>query len=321
VVTSSGSSAGADQENATTVFSLAIASTGVSSGLQTTDGTNIFLVKEGDLVIGRIGGTDSATNKAAFAVAIDSITGVVSVAQYASLKNNPAETNGDASEPVSIDNSALQAVVTVTDGDGDKATQSVNIGAKVQFLDDGPTAKIALTGTSVAHDESAGFQADDNAAAATPFAHVVNPSTDLPAPTPDDPFALSASAVVTSSGSSAGADQENATTVFSLSVAPGGVDSGVTTTDGTKIFLFKEGDLVVGRIGATAATAATGQAALAVAINSSSGVVSTAQYASLKHGTASNPDTSEAVSITDSALQAGGAGAHSGGRTAPSPAR
>jgi hypothetical protein len=40
---------------------------------------------------------------------------------------------------VSITDSALQAVVTVTDGDGDTATTSADIGAKVQFLDDGPT--------------------------------------------------------------------------------------------------------------------------------------------------------------------------------------
>src|SRR5262249_8602117 len=130
------------------------------------------------------------------------------------------------------------------------------------------------------------------------FTNVSNPSQDF---VNDDPtgniYAQSLAAVVTSTGSSAGADEEGATTVFSLSVAPGGVDSGVTTTDGTKIFLVKEGDLVVGRIGATAAAAQSGQAALAVAINSSSGVVSTAQCASLHHGTASNPDTSEAVSI------------------------
>jgi hypothetical protein len=39
---------------------------------------------------------------------------------------------------VSITDSALLAVVTVTDGDGDKATSSTGIGDAVQFQDDGP---------------------------------------------------------------------------------------------------------------------------------------------------------------------------------------
>jgi len=79
-------------------------------------------------------------------------------------------------------------------------------------------------------------------------------------------------------GSSFGADQEGGTTAFSLALSAAGVDSGLDTTDGTSIFLFKEGDLVVGRIGGAA-----GAAAFAVAINSTSGVVSVAQYASFKH--------------------------------------
>ncbi|CDX27356.1 conserved hypothetical protein [Mesorhizobium plurifarium] len=43
---------------------------------------------------------------------------------------------------MSITNAALQAVVTVTDGDGDTAKNSVNIGDQVKFLDDGPTIMV-----------------------------------------------------------------------------------------------------------------------------------------------------------------------------------
>ncbi|MER9953230.1 DUF5801 repeats-in-toxin domain-containing protein, partial [Mesorhizobium sp. M0047] len=164
------------------------------------------------------------------------------------------------------------------------------------------------------HDESSGAQSANGATdSATPIAAltpnfgggVSNASTDYQT---DDPsgsiYATSATAVVQSNGSSFGADEEGAASkAYSLSVAPNGVDSGLTTTDGTKIFLFKEGDVVVGRIGATAATAASGLAAFAVAIDSS-GFVSTAQYASLHHDSANNPDNSEAVSITSAALQA-----------------
>jgi len=74
------------QEGETTAFSLAVSAANVGSGLDTTNGTSIFLFKEGDLVVGRIGG---AAGAAAFAIAINSTSDVVSVAQYASIKHPP----------------------------------------------------------------------------------------------------------------------------------------------------------------------------------------------------------------------------------------
>src|SRR5262249_25895359 len=149
VVSSTGSSFGADQEGGTTAFSLAVSAAGVDSGLDTTNGTSIFLFKEGSLVVGRIGG---AAGQAALAVAINSTSGVVSVAQSASLKH-PNAANPDDS--ISITDGALLAVVTVTDGDGDTATASTGIGDAVQFQDDGPTAAIVQGAATVAHDETA----------------------------------------------------------------------------------------------------------------------------------------------------------------------
>ncbi|WP_457155767.1 DUF5801 repeats-in-toxin domain-containing protein, partial [Mesorhizobium sp. P5_C1] len=263
------------QEGGTTAFSLAVSAAGVDSGLDTTAGTSIFLFKEGDLVVGRIGGAGGA---AAFAVAINSTTGVVSVAQYASIHHPTPGASHD--ESVNITDSALLAVVTVTDGDGDTATSSTGIGDAVQFQDDGPTAGIVQGAPTVAHDETAGIQADadDTTAPAVValFAGVSNVSSDL-SPTG---YAQDPGAVVSSTGSSFGADQEGGTTAFSLAVSAAGVDSGLDTTAGTSIFLFKEGDLVVGRIGG-----AGGAAAFAVAINSTTGVVSVAQYASIHHPT------------------------------------
>src|SRR5258707_13558762 len=77
---------------------------------------------------------------------------------------------------------------------------------------------------------------------------------------------------------------------------------GMRKTAGEKHFISKVGDVVVGRIGDTASAALAGLAAFAVAIDST-GSVSTAQYASLKHGSADNPDTSEAVSGRKSDVQ------------------
>src|SRR5262245_26978633 len=182
-----------------------------------------------------------------------------------------------------ITNSALLEVVTGTDGDGNTATTSTGIGDAIFFQDDRPG--IAQRAPTMAHDETAGIDADadDTTAAAVValFNGVSNVSGDL-SPTGyaqnlrDDgqhyvvargeaiagPFATDELAwhwidrnetcetswhVVSSTGSSFGADQEGGTTPFSLAVSAAGVDSGLDTTDGTSIFLFKEGDLVVGR--------------------------------------------------------------------------
>ena len=297
VVNSTGTKSGADFVGATTAFSLAIASDGVDSGLQTTDGHSILLHKEGSLVVGRISGGGS-DGQAALAIAINSSSGVLSLAQYASLKH-PTGSNPDNSEAVSITDTALQAVVIETDGDGDQATASTNIGNEVKFLDDGPTASITLvSGKTVTHDETPGVDSGSNDTGSTTvgaaFANVANPSTQLSTDTA--PFAQNGQ-IVTTTASSFGADEEGATAAKVVSlVDPLGADSGLTTTNGTSVFLFKEAsgisgeDLVVGRIGSQ-----SGQAAFAIAIDQS-GVVSVAQYASLKHPTATLGDTSETVS-------------------------
>jgi hypothetical protein len=74
VVDASGSSFGADEEGATAVLSLAIeGGNGTYSGFKTTDGDNIVLWKDGDLILGLIDeendGVDG-TEDAAFAIAI-----------------------------------------------------------------------------------------------------------------------------------------------------------------------------------------------------------------------------------------------------------
>jgi hypothetical protein len=133
-VNASGSGGGADGLDGT-AYALDVASAGVDSGLDTADGHDILLYLEGGLVVGRIsGGADDG--KAAFAVAIDSASGVLSMAQYNAVKHPTT----DADESLSIAVGALLGVATVTDGDGDQHAASVGIGASVSFQDDGPGA-------------------------------------------------------------------------------------------------------------------------------------------------------------------------------------
>ncbi|WP_395406552.1 DUF5801 repeats-in-toxin domain-containing protein [Pseudoduganella sp. UC29_106] len=290
VLNSSASTGGVDGL-ATTAYSLAVSTAGVDSGLDTVAGTSIFLFKEGDLVIGRIG---SAAGQAAFAIAINSSTGVLSMAQYNAIKHTNTSNPDDS---LSITNAALLAVATVTDGDGDTAVASTAIGASVQIQDDGPTAAAALGTGQVRHDETAGVQADadDTTAAAVSalFSGVTNTSTQMTAG-----YAQGTASVINSSASTGGVDGL-ASTAYSLDVSAAGVDSGLDTVAGDSIFLFKEGSLVVGRVGSS-----SGLAAFAIAINSTSGVLSMAQYNAIKHPTGGAASPDESLSIASAALVA-----------------
>ncbi|MBD9484678.1 retention module-containing protein [Pseudomonas sp. PDM14] len=293
---------GADEAGATVVYSLELnTDEGEGEGegqfgflalntLTTTDGDPVSLTLENGLIVGR--GSDG---QAVFAISIDAATGVISVVQYESLRHPDT-----GSDDESIDLAGLvKAVLTVTDGDGDKAVSSVDIGQMIRFEDDGPTASISLNeGARVVHDETAGLQngtdtptpprdANDNdtadPAVANLFAGVADVGSDLsPAG-----YARSNGSLVNISGSSAGQDNEGASTVLSLEIVGGdGADSGLQTTGGNGIVLSIENGLVVGRI---VGGPEAGNAAFAIAIGAD-GSISVAQYVSLYHPDTGSPD-------------------------------
>ncbi|WP_274454362.1 DUF5801 repeats-in-toxin domain-containing protein [Aeromonas bestiarum] len=117
------------------VYNLVVTNT--NSGLKVTDGSTISLQSLGNgTVIGVVSG-GAFNGQVAFAITIGS-TGVVSVEQYLSLQN-PTSPN-DYNETVSLLGNSLGATVTITDGDGDKATSNtVDISNKIVFHDDGPS--------------------------------------------------------------------------------------------------------------------------------------------------------------------------------------
>ncbi|MDA8483839.1 DUF5801 domain-containing protein [Pseudomonas resinovorans] len=292
VIDSSASSGGQDGL-ASTAYSLDVASAGVDSGLDTTEGQNILLHKEGALVVGRISG-GANDGKAAFAVAIDASSGVLSLVQYHSIKHPTGGASHD--ESLALSSTALLAVATVTDGDGDTHSASVGIGGRVSFQDDGPTASAALGAGQVRHDETVGndADADDLNGPLAAFATVATVSTDMTAA-----YARGTASVIDSSASSGGQDGL-ASTAYSLDVASADVDSGLDTTEGDSILLYKDGDLVVGRI---SGGADDGKAAFAVAIDASSGVLSIVQYHSIKHPTG-GASHDESIAINSAALLA-----------------
>jgi hypothetical protein len=159
----------------------------------------------------------------------------------------------------------------------------------IKFDDDAPVADIADGGGSVTIDESANNQDDDSDAAAVLAlfdTEVVNKGTDLSTPE----FAISTTPLVSTSGSSGGADGIQST-VLSLEIVGGNnTDSGLTTTDDKIIRLFKEGDLIVGRYDTGNGTVTQADpAAFAIALQQD-GNVAVAQYVSLAHPDATNHD-------------------------------
>ncbi|RIX29040.1 hypothetical protein D3M59_06850, partial [Sphingomonas edaphi] len=128
---------GADGPAAGGDITYALSILNVSSGLTLTDGTPINLQIVGGVIVGVVNG-GTFNGQAAFAIAINSTTGVVTVEQYLSL-DHPV--NPDPNDPLSFDSNIIGVTVTATDGDGDPVTSgAVDIGGQITFLDDGPLA-------------------------------------------------------------------------------------------------------------------------------------------------------------------------------------
>jgi len=124
-------------------------------GLTTTDGTAILLYLESGVVVGR------AWTEAIFAIAIDA-NGQITVEQYDSIRHTPVP---GFDTLAAIAAGRIFATVTVTDGDSDPASSSVDISGQIGFEDDGPSASLSLNTVTIVVDESVGADAGDPNAA------------------------------------------------------------------------------------------------------------------------------------------------------------
>ncbi|MDF3867288.1 retention module-containing protein [Pseudomonas denitrificans (nom. rej.)] len=229
------------------VYSVAAVSNGSDSGLSITNGTKIYLFNESGGVVGRVGGSGGAI---AFTVTVSN--GSVTLDQQMALKH-PLTT--DANDPLSIASGKISLVATITDGDGDSKSASLDLGSKLTFLDDGPTISVdnshvptlTVDETNLSVDASANFSTAFNA----------NPGAD------------------------------GGSTAYSLTTTTG-TQSGLQTTDGQNIVLVKVSDTQVeGRVGGTG-----GALAFKVTLDSGTGVVKLDQQLALKHSNASDPNDS-----------------------------
>src|SRR4029077_9586328 len=127
----------------TTATSFALSVTNPVSGLSATDGSTIHLPLVRGAVVGVVS-VGTFNGQAAFAISINSGTGVVTVEQYLSLHQDSAANTPD--DPVSLALNSLAVTVTVTDGDSDQASTPVDVSARITFDDDGPSFTAVASG-------------------------------------------------------------------------------------------------------------------------------------------------------------------------------
>jgi hypothetical protein len=127
-------------------YELDVKSAGVDSGLDDTlSGDNILLRVNGN---GEIEGyLENDTSIVAFLISVDG-AGEVTFTQSRSVIHNdptdPLETGASAATLEAADLVTLKA--TITDGDGDTADDTANIGLAFKFEDDGPTITVPFDG-------------------------------------------------------------------------------------------------------------------------------------------------------------------------------
>src|SRR6185369_1256506 len=245
---------------------------GVTGLVDTLSGQAVVL----SVVNGQVVGTAGAGGPTVFTVSVDA-NGVVTLDQSRAVvhndPNDPVE-SGSSAATFNADN-LITLTATATDFDGDTASRTIGIAQDLHFEDDGPSVNPTLNANAtVTVDES------------------------LPSNTPgidtgaivkgDDPDLSGGLAIGQANSGSAivdphaifGADGPAAGggISYALSVT-NGANAGVTLTDGTTIHLTNVNGVIVGVV--DGAGTFGGQAAFAIAINSSTGVVTVEQYLSL----------------------------------------
>jgi large repetitive protein len=268
------STAGADGAVAP-ALSFALNTAGGASGL-TSQGVAINLYKVGNVIVGSTSASApaSATDASVvFAVSVAS-NGAVTLTQYQQVDHAlPGEANGPYDDQFAtlLDSAiTLTASSTITDGDGDTASDSetVNIGANLKFADDGPSLTTAVPTAGALTVDDTSLNINDSASLAGLF-------------TPDY-----------------GADGAGTVGDFRLGVSSVGAASGVfDTATGNQVFLRIEAGVVVGREGTNAADAVGGDIVFTVSVDSL-GVVTLDQQRAVVHNDPNDPLELNASAVT-----------------------
>ncbi|MCE8040285.1 retention module-containing protein [Halomonas sp. MCCC 1A11062] len=121
-------------------YTLSVSAAGADSGLVDTQTGQAVLVKEVDGDIVGYVVTDDGVEVPVFTLEVNAETGVVTLDQLRAIAHQGVGQIG-ASDAANILANVIFLTKTVTDGDGDEAHATIDIGQVIYFLDDGPTAE------------------------------------------------------------------------------------------------------------------------------------------------------------------------------------
>jgi Ca2+-binding RTX toxin-like protein len=274
---------GADGAGTSPTLSYALSLTvseGTSSGLAS-NGATIRLYESGGVITGSTSATEGGINSGntIFTIAVNS-SGVVTLTQFAEIDH---ANNGDTSAPYDDQFAVLNtglvrltASASITDGDGDTASDSafIDLGGNIQFADDGPSIDVTATNEANVVLTTQDAETDGNPTSQDTAASTANFS---------GVFAIGSQAF----GADGAGTAPTLSYALSLTVAEG-TPAGLAS-DGQTIRLYENGGVITGSTSATEGGINAGNTIFTIAVNGS-GVVTLTQFAEIDH--ASNGDTS-----------------------------
>ncbi|WP_148254906.1 retention module-containing protein [Aidingimonas lacisalsi] len=256
-------------------------SDGADSGLTSGDAAVKLYTVDGEIIGSTADTADGvAEGNTVFSLSVDG-DGQVSLEQFAALDHNASDSGDYDSDVLSLAEElvALSGTVTVTDGDGDTATDSttVDLGGLVSFSDDGPEI------TTFTTRDDAELVVDESAAPDTGTDPNAGDETAPDAPEEAIGFATLAGDELFDIDVDGGADGENdAARSFALNLAlaeeASSVDSGLDATGGGDIRLSMDGSDVVGR------DSESESEVFRIEIDAETGAVTVTQYQAIDHG-------------------------------------
>ena len=267
------SDAGADGQ-ASKVFTLVVNS--AASGLTdavTNEAITLTLDGTGTLITG-----SSATGGTVFTITV-AADGSVTVNQFRAVEHNDSADHDENGSPESTLSGIIDLKVVLTDGDGDTATDTIDLGSLIKFEDDGPAIDIVATGATLVLDESLGItgSVQNEGGAAN------NDETNAAAAAGAIGFAtLAGSSLFTTLVSDAGADGQ-ASKIFTLVVnsAASGLTDAVTN-EAITLTLDGTGTLITG-------SSATGGTVFTITV-AADGSVTVNQFRAVEHNDSADHD-------------------------------
>ena len=255
---------GAAAANATT-YALSIVGGGVTT-LQTAIGNHaisLSLSPDGKTVTGSY---NDGVVKTAFTATVNA-DGTLTVTQFVPLEHLVDGGPGAAHDDALTLSGLINATITITDFDGDTDSETLGIGDRITFKDDGPSLNVTVG-------------SDANVVLITQDADTIGANSDTSSSSGDfgGVFGL------TSNGGADGAAAPSL--AFALNVANG--VSGLTS-NGAAINLYKIGNVVVGSTSGTAPASATDASVVFAVSVDGAGVVTLTQYQQIDHPAASDP--------------------------------